>query len=283
VGIGFVPKNRLGEIRDLPGIGRRFVTLWKFHREGLAQLESQPPFESHMLTNRRLLEAGKKLQNWIPRSPHCDACGRTFLEINGNVPLASPSTQHDLVMVTPKGRREAARHFCWGCASSRDTLIEVCGDSFAQSIAEDGVDVFAYIAQTIYEDQLADKLGIQSLQCHNGRYAPKYARMIGGRLQELIDDGEYVGPLHPGPDVVATSPDNDEQLAEADRAQNGVVAVEPGTGSMSDIAASGTPTLDGADDQLQQTGSRTSPQTTEPAQDTDEELFDYLFHRIYGR
>lgn len=195
-----VPANQLGEITKLPGLGTRFIRLWEFHREGLARLERTFPFESHMHNNRRLRDHALPMQNWVPRSPVCDSCSRSFRELGGGAPLTSRNTTYNLVMVTPNHNHREARHFCWGCAASREKLIIVCGTPFAESIAEDGNDVFAFIAQTIYEDKLSDELPQPSLQCHhrgNARIMAKYRRTIGGRLLSLQERGLFSGPVHP--------------------------------------------------------------------------------------
>jgi hypothetical protein len=199
----FVPKEQLGGIRAMPGLGRDFITLSKFQRDGLAPLGGRKPHESNMFTNARL--AMDRRHGWLSRERRCAACNRTFAELSDNRNPALKPDSHSLVLLVPNGRPDAERYFCWDCAASRETLVEVCGEPFTGSIAEDGDDVFAFVAQTIYEDRLADELGIKWLQCHHGKHFQRYANIIGGRLLKLRDEKKFDGPLRPpDADLAAT-------------------------------------------------------------------------------
>lgn len=182
----FVPASELGEIAGLPMVGRRFVVLALFQREGLKQLHNRSPFQSHMLTNRRL--SGPHRASWVPHDRVCHGCGRAFGEIYGySGPVAVENLGH--ILVVPKDDTANERFFCWSCGASRDTMIQACGTPFADYIAEDGRDVFAFIAQIVFEDLLADRPGHDALACHNNSFRVKrdYKLMIDGRLRTFQD------------------------------------------------------------------------------------------------
>jgi MoxR-like ATPase len=63
-------------------------------------------------------------------------------------------------------------------------MLAACSGAYADYTAEDGIDVFAFIAQTVLEDRLADQLGIEELRAHGGTHVdPEFKTMIDRRLR----------------------------------------------------------------------------------------------------
>jgi len=96
--------------------------------------------------------------------------------------------EHKVVYFKPPDlsvHKNVHKNFCWGCAASRDLMIAACGEPFASCMAEDGKDVFALVAQIVYEDCIADQPGYESLACHKSSLSGKYRLEIDGRLRAV--------------------------------------------------------------------------------------------------
>lgn len=177
-----VPIEKLGDIVRLPGLGRRWIRLDEFVREGLEPLGSESGHFPGMFKNNRL--NGPDRHGWLSGPEPCDGCGRSFRELSGGKSPASKPQEHAMAFLVSPDCREN-KMFCWDCAGSRETMIRACGRPFEECVAADGVDVFALVAQIVYEDRLADTPGYETLACHRAPLRGKYAKRIDGRLRSL--------------------------------------------------------------------------------------------------
>lgn len=70
-----VPASKTGKILKMPGLGKEWIGLADFKREGLAQLATEKGSSPGVMNNARL--APSKRNGWLDATAKCDGCSRT--------------------------------------------------------------------------------------------------------------------------------------------------------------------------------------------------------------
>jgi predicted Fe-S protein YdhL (DUF1289 family) len=187
-----------GIIRKLPGMARRNVALNEFDRDGLAQLSRK----SWIRSEPRLMTGhnGYQMRAYDDPAIACTGCGRTLGEMfNYTTASAKHVPQYEVIRFVPRGELDNDKHgtyFCFDCGASRETMLNTMADAnvlkrYRDCIASDGLDVFAFVAQSIVEDRLhgsPEWHDVELRLLHGGKYgggndaAGQFYTTIGGRM-----------------------------------------------------------------------------------------------------
>lgn len=186
-----------GIIRKLPGMARRNVALNEFERDGLNTVSRK----SWIRSERRLFTGHNGYQMRAYDSPDiaCSGCDRTLGEMfDYKTSAAQHVPAYEIVRFVSR-TMDNDRHgtyFCFDCAQSRETMIAAMVQKkvlhrYADCIASDGQDVFAFVAQSITEDRLhgsPEWHDVELRLLHGGKYgggndpAGQFYTVIGGRM-----------------------------------------------------------------------------------------------------
>ena len=187
-----------GDITKLPGMGRRNVALNEFTRVGLTRVSRKSWIRSEV----RHYEAhnGVYMRAYDAPDIACLSCQRTLGELFTYDVTAITVPTYEVVRFVPTGDLDNDKHgtyFCFDCAASRDTMLSAMAKHnvvkrYRDCIADDGLDVFAFVAQSIVEDRLygtdAAPHGVELRLLHGGLYGGgdnpdgRFHTRIGGRL-----------------------------------------------------------------------------------------------------
>lgn len=192
-----------GDIIQLPGMGRRNVSLDQFVRDGLelvsrkSWIRSEPRHaEAH---NGRYMGAIDHPDNI------CASCERRLGDMFNygmreyTMKPQATVASYEVVRFVPRGEFNSDKHgdyFCFSCAMDRDTILaglikQKHLPRYRGCIAADGQDVFEFVAQTLREDAMHGLPyfeGVELRLLHGGAYgspANPYTYTgdkIGGRV-----------------------------------------------------------------------------------------------------
>lgn len=187
-----------GEIKKLPGMGRRNVSLNEFTRIGLDSLSRK----SFIRSEPRHYSAhnGVYMRAYDHPEIACLGCKRTLGEMFDYDMTAITVPSYEIVRFVARGEMDNDKHgiyFCFDCATSRATMLDAMARAnvirrFRNTIADDGMDVYAFVSQSIIEDRMygtdAAPLGVELRLLHGGLYGGgdnpdgRFHTRIGGRL-----------------------------------------------------------------------------------------------------
>jgi hypothetical protein len=187
-----------GEITKLPGMGRRNVALNEFARIGLESLSRK----SFIRSEPRHYSAhnGVYMRAYDHPEIQCVGCLRTLGEMFNYDMSAITVPSYEIVRFVARGEMDNDKHgiyFCFDCAADRNKMLDSMARAnvirrFRNTIADDGMDVYAFVAQSIVEDRLygtdAAPYGVELRLLHGGLYgggdnpAGRFHTVIGGRL-----------------------------------------------------------------------------------------------------
>lgn len=180
-------------IVSMPGYGRRWIRLTDFSREATAssgQILLRCGSRSHIVNNARIDAYHRHPA--APAQMLCDGpCERPFGQIYGykagteDTAQARASYKVAAVQTPQDAPKQKMLHFCWDCASDAQAMRDSCDDNFLPIIAQDGNDVFAYIANAVHEDSIADSHNDTRVDFrlhHAGYVKPDYRNVIGGKM-----------------------------------------------------------------------------------------------------
>lgn len=143
--------NKLGNILSVPSIGKRHIDLQDFNRVGLEPLDGWSCIRDNQNLSQahwHRIHSDDKYRRGS-KSPKCEVCGQTLRKRAGLSETVTEYSQHKkyFLGLVSHGKYEA--YFCRTCAVSptfRDDLIAKLPPRFKPTIADDGLDVYGYIA-----------------------------------------------------------------------------------------------------------------------------------------